>query len=160
MDEIEEFYEAIRYFDIEKISTLLEAGVSPNVLRAYSPSNGFRNGAMELLEIGWLNESLDIVDILIDKGLDVNHQDDEGHSILMYVIDFLKYSSEIKTFEKERLHNTFDKIMYQQPLKVSNMFDFAFDLNVLSWFEPYLDRMVEADREVYDSYRLARLFEK
>ena len=177
-EEINLFFAAVKQRDLDGIKNMLEQGFSPNTIieDVYKQSEN-KNLALYLIDTDWSENALNVVDLLIDFGLDINHTDAVGNGILVYLMDYLSWwdfpedieeKEIINKFElKEviRLRQTFDKVMKKKPSlalgevnsDARNLFDFAEDGGCLHWFSPYEDEMNEDNKELFMNYRLAAL---
>ena len=172
-----EYYHAVYHGDLETLKTMLDGGLPINSLIGYDAK---QNVALYAMDDGANSDTLDAIEILLDRGIDINHIDDTGNSLLIYIIDVLvswDFSEEIKEYQLKnkfevdsviRLRKTFDKLMNLKPSlaigklnmpDTENIFDFAMHGKFLHWFAEHTMNMNKEDRELFEGYRLASLFE-
>lgn len=179
-EQIKEFYDTVSRGDIDNLNYMLDNGFPPNAILVKEEPNSAVNAALYALEDDWVFSTMDAIDILLERGIDIDYRDNYGNNLLIYLVDFLvswDYSDEI--YEKKlknkfettyviRLKKTFDKLMRMKPSlafgkinmqSTKQLFEFAEHGHFLHWFTEHLDCMTEEDKELFVKYRLVALFE-
>ena len=176
-EQIKDFYNSVYGGDLETLITMLDGGFPPNSLIGNERG---QNAAQYALDDGGGDATWCAIEILLDRGIDINYRDKWNNSLLIYILDVLvswDYSDEIEERELKnkfqvysviRLRKTFDKLMSMKPSlsignpnmqDTNNIFDFAMQGQFLHWFEEHLENMTEEDKELFKGYRLAALYE-